>query len=554
MKNRQGEDACSAWKEEAWPIICLSPPIILRKYAMDKRLSILFIFVTLQVFCLESNASLTAADRNVRTKPKLVVAIVADQFRYDYLLRFAGEYKAGLHQLLNKGAVFSNARFEHYPTYTSVGHAALLTGAYPGINGIIGNTWYDRESGKLAPSAADETVRLVGGSEGAGASPHNLLVSTIGDEMKIASEGKSRVFGLSLKDYSGILATGHMADAVYWFDSKSGNFVTSSYYQQALPEWLKGFNGKRPADQYKGKDWSGVKLPEDIGSRLYGMLQFTAFGNELLEGMAEELIRGEKLGSRSDTDLLMLSLSSNDLAGHNYGPDSAQVRDISMATDRILGKLFQFLDAQIGMKNVTVVFAADHGVAPMPEANSARRMPGGRLDFAVVRDAVQNALVRRYGEGKWIVSMPEDTIYLNWDLIDEKKLTREEVTRVAAQAASSIPHVLRIYTREQLLKGQATDDIIGRRLLKSYSARRGADLYVLPEPYYMFLKMSTTHGTAFGYDTHVPLIFMGPGIRAGRFHGNTVINDIAPTLATILDIEIPSGSEGRILSEIFSIP
>jgi len=521
---------------------------------MTKKLSVLFLLVSLQVFRPGPESFSAAAERNVNVKPKLVVAIVADQFRYDYLLRYGKEYNAGLHRLLHNGAVFSNARFEHYPTYTSVGHAALLTGAYPGINGIIGNTWYDRESGKLIPSAADEAARLIGGSEGRGSSPRNLLVSTIGDEMKIASQGKSKVFGLSLKDYSGILATGHMADAVYWFDSKSGNFVTSSYYQKDLPDWLKTFNARRAADQYKGKIWAGSTLPEEIGARLYGMLQFTSFGNELLEGMAQDLIRGEKLGSGAETDLLVLSFSSNDMVGHNYGPDSPQVREISIATDRILGNLFRFLDSHIGMNNVTVVFAADHGVAPMPEENSARKMPGGRLDFSVVQNAVQKSLVQAFGDGKWILASPEDTIYLDWNLIEEKRLSREQVTTVAAQAALQIPHVFRVYTREQLLKGQAADDIVGRRLTRSYSAKRGADLYVLADPYFMFLKMSTTHGTAFGYDTHVPLIFMGPGIKAGRYHQSTRINDIAPTLATILDIEIPSGSEGRILSEIFSVP
>jgi len=414
---------------------------------MIKRPSALILIVVLQVFRVAADP-LNTAEGSIRLKPKLVVVIVADQFRYDYLLRFAKDYNAGLHRLLNQGAVFSNARLEHYPTYTSVGHAALLTGAYPGISGIIGNTWYDRESEKLMPSAADETARLVGGADGKGASPRNLLVSTIGDEMKIASRGKSKVFGISLKDYSGILATGHMADAVYWFDNKSGNFVTSSYYQKDLPGWLKAFNSKRVADQYKGRNWAGSILPEEIGPRLYGMVQYTSFGNELLEEMAEDLIRGEKLGSGAEPDLLVLSFSSNDMVGHNYGPDSPQVREISIATDRVLGNLFQFLDAQIGMTKVTVVFVSDHGVAPMPEENAARKMPGGRLDFTVVQDAVQKALVEAFGDGKWILASPEDTLYLNWNLIAEKRLAQEQVTTVAAQAALQIPHVFRVYTRE----------------------------------------------------------------------------------------------------------
>jgi predicted AlkP superfamily pyrophosphatase or phosphodiesterase len=521
---------------------------------MIKALSVLLLFVTLQVFYALSPASGAAIATAVSIKPKLVLAIVADQFRYDYLTRFRREYKSGLHQLLNSGASFSNARYEHFPTYTAVGHAAFLSGAYPGISGIVGNTWYDRYSGKMTPAAADSSVRLVGGSEGSGSSPHNLLVSTIGDEMKIASQERSRVFGISLKDYSGILATGHMADAVYWFDSKTGNFVTSTYYRSSLQEWAAAFNLGRPADRYKGAEWLGTKMPDEANSRLYGMLQFAPFGNELIEELAEAAIKAEKLGNDSDTDLLVLSFSSNDFVGHGFGPDSAQVREISLAMDRILGKLFRFIDSQIGMQNVTVVFSSDHGVAPMPEINSARKMPGGRLDFAVVLEAMQKSLVKRFGEGKWIASTPEDSVYLNWDLIDEKGFSLPEVAAVAAQAALRTPHVFRVYTREQLLNGAVADDLVGRRLMRSYSARRSADLYILPDPYYMFLKTTTTHGTPYGYDTHVPLIIMGPGIKAGKFNNTTVINDIAQTLAAILDIEPPSGAEGRILSEIFTLP
>jgi predicted AlkP superfamily pyrophosphatase or phosphodiesterase len=521
---------------------------------MKKVFSVLFLLVSLQVFCADPGTSSATAKRAVSMKPKLVLAIVVDQFRYDYLLRFGGEYNAGLRQLIRNGAFFSNARYDHFPTYTSVGHAAFLTGAYPGINGIVGNTWYDRDSGKPVPSATDGSVRIVGGTEGPGSSPHNLLVSTIGDEMKIASQGRSKVFGISLKDYSGILATGHMADAVYWFDSKKGNFVSSTYYLNNLQEWVRAFNQRHPADKYKGTEWMGTKMPDEAGSRLYGTLQFTPFGNELVEGMAEEAIKAEKLGTDDVTDLLVLSFSSNDYVGHGYGPDSSQVREISIATDKLLGKLFQFVDSQVGMKNVTVVFAADHGVAAMPETNIARKMPGGRMDFAAVKEAIQKALVQKFGEGNWIAGTPEESVYLNRDLIDEKGLSQADVAAIAAKAALKIPHVFRVYTREQLLNGMVADDLIGRRLVRSYSARRSADLYILPDPYYMFMKTSTNHGSPFGYDTHVPLIFMGPGIKTGKFNGTVVMNDIAPTLAAILDIETPSGADGRILSEMFDIP
>jgi predicted AlkP superfamily pyrophosphatase or phosphodiesterase len=529
----------------------LQPIIMNRGNAMKRLTSLLIVIVVLEILTCGAGNALVSAERLVAAKPRLVITIVVDQFRYDYLLRFNDDYKYGLRQLMTGGAVFTNARYGHYPTFTSVGHAALLTGAYPSVNGIVGNQWYDRYSGKVVQSAADPSFQIVGGTPGPGASPNNLLVSTVGDELKIASQGQSKVFGISLKDYSGILATGHMADAVYWFDVRSGSFVTSTYFQRELPQWMKAFNAKHPADKYKQADWMGTKLPDEAGPALYGMLQNTPFGNELLEEAAEEAIKAENLGRRAQTDLLVLSFSSNDYVGHQNGPDSPKVRDISIATDRLLGKFFKFVDAQLGLSNAMIVFTADHGVAPMPEINVERKMPGGRGNFPDIRDAVQKALTQKYGEGKWIASTPEDSIYLNWDLIRENNLAQEDVAKTAAQAAIATPHVFRVYTREQLLRGNVVDDLVGRRVMRSFSQQRGADLYVLWEPYYISMKMSTTHGSAFGYDTHVPLIFMGAGIKPGRLNASIAINDVAPTLATILGVEIPSGSEGRILEEIF---
>jgi predicted AlkP superfamily pyrophosphatase or phosphodiesterase len=520
---------------------------------MKKLIWIVFILVTLEVIAEVPTKVQQAAD-NQSVRPKLVVVIVADQFRYDYLLRFASEYREGMKQLVTRGAVFTNAHYEHFPTLTAVGHAALLSGAFPSVTGIIGNSWYDRYKSRIVQAASDSAVQLVGAAGGPGSSPRNLLVSTVGDELKIAGQGRNRVLGLSLKDYSGILASGHMADAVYWLDGRSGNFVSSTYYIKELPAWVQAFNAGRPADQYKGREWQGTKLSSETGPKLYGMLQFTPFGNELLEKMAEAAIKAEQLGRDADTDLLVLSFSSNDYIGHSHGPDSVQVRDVCLATDLLLGKLFKFIDAQVGMSNVAVVFAADHGVAPMPEVNAERKMPGGRVAAATVLTAVKNALVEKYGDGNWIAAAPEEAIYLDWNLIRAKKLTEQEVAAEAAKAIQALPHVFRVYTREQITKGVPAGDRVGRRIVNSYSFGRGPDLCVLLDPYYFFgAGRSTTHGTPFGYDSHVPVIFMGPGIKAGRFDGTIAVNDIAPTLATMLGIETPSGSEGRVLSEIFGM-
>jgi len=486
-------------------------------------------------------------------KPKLVVAIVLDQFRYDYLLRFETKYNSGLHRLLTKGAVFANARYEHFPTFTSVGHAAFLTGAFPSQNGIIGNSWYDRESRKIVSSASDNLVQMIGGSGGSSSSPRNLLVSTLGDEMKIANS-QAKVFGISIKDYAAIMATGHMADGVYWFNVRTGSFISSTYYSADLPAWVKEFNGKKPADRYQGKASLGNRLPSTADANLYASILISPFGNELIEEIAEQAIESEQLGRDSIADLLVLSFSANDFVGHQYGPDSPQVREICIQTDKMLEKLFQFIDSKVGMSNVTVVLTADHGVAPAPEVNVKRKMPGGRASFSAISNSVQQALTAKYGEGKWIESTPEEAIYLNWDLIKSKKLTQEEVAREAANAIRAIPNVFRVYTREQLMNGMSMGDRVDRCVMHGYFPRRGADLYVLLDPYYIFGTTTTTHGAAFGYDTHVPLILMGPGIKAGKYYAGVAVNDVAPTLSAILGVETPSGSEGRILSEIFTVP
>ena len=492
-------------------------------------------------------ASLFAAE-----KPKLVLAIAVDQFRYDYLLRFRSEYKQGLDRLLTRGAVFSNAYYQHFPTVTAVGHATYMSGALPSVSGIIANDWYERAEGRSVTSVSDDAVKMLGGDGDGGASPRRLLVSTVGDELKMSDSGRSRVIGLSLKDRSAILPAGHMADGAFWLDTKNGQFISSTYYFPALPAWVSVFNEEHVLDRYKGARWQGGQLPGESGPKLFQAVYASPFGNELLESLAERAIVAEKLGQRDVTDLLAISFSSNDAIGHALGPDSAEVHDISVRTDQVFGKLFQFLESKVGIENVLVIFTADHGVAPVPEVNQARKMPGGRMPPRIVRDTVQAALTKKYGEGDWISSPSEHSLYLNLDLIRQKKLDRAEVNAAAAEAARAIPHVLRVYTREQLMGGKAMEDEIGRRVMNGFYERRGADIFVLLEPYWMFSAHGTTHGSVFDYDTHVPVIFMGPGIKAGRFDETIAVNDIAPTLATLLGIATPSGSAGRVLAEIFA--
>jgi predicted AlkP superfamily pyrophosphatase or phosphodiesterase len=492
--------------------------------------------------------------------PKLVLAVVVDQFRYDYLTRFRKEYHAGFERLLQHGAVFTDAHHIAVPTVTAIGHSTFLSGATPSMSGIAGNEWYDRQSGHSVTSVSDDSATMVGGLPGkAGSSPNRLLVSTVGDELKMHGE-TSRVIGISIKDRSAILPAGHMADGAYWFDPASDHWVTSSYYRAELPEWVKQMNDEHPAQKYASAVWRPVdakdsakpfcSMSNESGVPVCRSLEATPWANDMIEEMAERAITAEKLGQREDTDILTVSFSANDYVGHAKGPDAPEVRDISIRTDRVIGKLLDFVDKHVGAGNTVFVMTADHGVAPLPEVNNARKMPGGRLSNASLAPAVQDALTDKYGPGKWVVAAPTAMLYLNDDLIRSKKLNKAEVEQVAADTLMALPHAFRVYTGEQLMKNQVVQDSITRYVSNGFFPQRSADIIFLVDPFYLFEASGTSHGTAFNYDTHVPIIFMGPGIKPGSYAEPVAVNDIAPTLANILGVQFPSGSVGRVLTEM----
>jgi predicted AlkP superfamily pyrophosphatase or phosphodiesterase len=488
-------------------------------------------------------------------KPKLIVTIVVDQFRFDYLTRYRNEYKGGLNRLLTQGAVFTEAHYVHVPTITAVGHSTILSGATPSVSGIIGNDWYDREEGAAVTSVSDQTTQLVGGGlvNGApqtGSSPRRMLVDTLGDEIKMAG-GRSRTIGISLKDRSAILPAGRMGDGAYWFDVKSGRVVTSTYYANELPGWVKEFNAPHPADHFQNVIWMGHKLPQD--ATYYTALESTPFGNELVEEVAERALAGEQLGKHEGTDVLVVSFSSNDYVGHDYGPDSAEAHDTSLRTDALLDKLLQAIDRQAGAANVLYVLTADHGGAPLPETNQARKMPGGRLLAPNIKTVVQDALVKRYGPGEWVKGNWDLEIFLDRDLIASKHLELPAVQHEAARALEAMSHVFRVYTHDDVTHGRVLQDEVSRKVVNGFNLKRSPDVMFIPDPYWVvrLTDKGTSHATPFHYDTHVPIIFMGTGLRPGTYYQQVIVNDIAPTLAAILDIEAPSGSIGRVLSEMF---
>ena len=516
-------------------------------------------------FCLARLllAFLTAAAILPAAPPKLVLAIVIDQFRYDYLLRFRTDYHSGLARLLEKGAVFTDAHYLHAATVTAVGHSTFLTGATPSISGIVANEWFDRETGLTVTSVSDPATKLVGGnSDRAGSSPRRLLVSTVGDELKM-QRGESKVIGVSIKDRSAILPAGHMADGAYWYDDHANAWVTSSYYRGELPEWAKKVNLEQPAARYAGMKWLPFdakgdsakpfcSMTKDTGVRFCGSIEATPWGNEMIEEFAERALEGENLGHHASPDVLAVSFSSNDYVGHAVGPDDPAVRDISIRTDRLLGKLFDAVERRVGAGNTLVILTADHGVAPVPEVNVARKMPGGRLNVAELTAKITDALAQRFGAGMWLLASSGGMLYFNQDLIRAQKLDPAEVELAAAEASLEQHHIARVYTRSQLVDGAVQHDDISRAFGLGFFGPRSGDLFVLQEPYYLFEATGTSHGTPYDYDNHVPVIFLGPGIKPGKYSTRIAVNDIAPTLAEILNVEQPSGSIGRILSEILN--
>lgn len=494
-------------------------------------------------------------------RPKLIVAMMIDQFRYDYLTRFRPEYKEGLLRLLEHGAVFTNAHHIAAPTVTAIGHSTFMSGATPSLSGIAGNEWYDRATKRSVTSVSDDSVNLLGGGVGVkGSSPHNLLVSTVGDEVKM-SGFDSKIIGISIKDRSAILPAGHTADAAYWFDSESSRWVTSTYYVPRLPDWVKEINSHNPIQKYLGEQWfplAAGKGAKPFCTMVAGSdipfcqnIESTPWGNDLIEEFTEQAITHEQLGHHAFTDILSVSFSANDYVGHAMGPDSPEVHDISVRTDRLLGKFFEFLDNKVGKDEWLLVMSADHGVAPIPEVNEERRMPGGRLTNEPLMKAAQEALVKKYGEGKWIEAQSTASLYLNFGLIEQKKLSRAEVEETAADALRKLAHEFRVFTGQELVTGQGQNDFVTQAFRNGYVPNRSPDVLFLADPFYIFSPSGTTHGTPFNYDTHVPIIFFGTGIKAGTYYDRVAVNDVAPTLSAILGTPLPSGSVGRILSEIF---
>lgn len=536
----------------------------------------------------------TQTSRAKPARPRLVLLIAVDQFRYDYIERFGDLFvQNGIRRLLREGASWSEANYDHVPTETAPGHATMMTGAWPSETGIIANDWYDRAEGKRVNNVGDSSVRALGGGDNeAASSPRNLLCSTLGDELKLATNNRSRVVGVSLKNRAAILPAGRMADAAYWLSSQTGDFVSSTYYFERLPEWVARFNAARPADKFFGAKWERL-LPateyerragpddapwergdgklsytfphvltgglEKPGPAFYDALAYSPFTNDVLVDFAAQALSNERLGADDDTDVLTVSFSANDIVGHRYGPYSQEVMDVTLRVDRQIARLLDLVDARVGLRNTVVAFTADHGVAPSPTHAAAMRLPGSYVKVSDVLAAVRNRLRVRFGKSSerdntadYVQIYSNGQIYFNYSALERDGVNVEDAERVAGEAALTIPGVARYFTRAQLTGGAvAQADAVARRVLHGYNARRSGDVVLISEPFkYLADYVATaTHGTPYSYDTHVPLIIMGGGVAPGRYRQPATPADIAPTLAAVLGVQPPSSATGRALIE-----
>jgi len=531
-------------------------------------------------------------------RPRLVLLIVVDQFRYDFLERFGDLFGAGgLRRLLRDGASWTDANYDHMPTETAPGHATLMTGAWPSETGIISNDWYDRESNRRVNNVQDDSARLIGGGERErGSSPRSLLVSTLGDQLKLATAGRAKVVGASIKDRGAILPTGRMADGAYWYSSQTGQFVSSTYYfaDGKLPDWATTFGAARPADKFFGQTWDRLApraeydrragaddapwekgngqtpytLPQQItgglkepGPAFYDALNYSPFSNDLLVSFAEQAVRGERLGEDADTDLLTVSFSANDIVGHRYGPYSHEAMDMTLRVDRQIERLLSFIDSRVGLRNTLVAFTADHGVAPFVEHAMRSRLPAGYVPVNDLNTAVRNRLRARFGKGgdrdttaDYLLAYGNSMFYLNRAALERDGVRVEDAERVVGEAALTVPGVSRFFTRTQLVSGAVPPhDAVARRVLHGFHPRRSGDVVIVQEPFKYLTEYSyiAMHGTPYGYDTHVPLIIAGAGLAPGRYGDAATPADIAPTLARLLRVQPPSNAVGRVLLEAF---
>jgi predicted AlkP superfamily pyrophosphatase or phosphodiesterase len=515
-------------------------------------------------------------------RPKLVLVLSIDQMRFDYLTRFAPLYKGGMRTLAERGAVFSHASYRHAAAETGPGHSVLLTGRHPSHSGIVANEWWDSYL-KKAVNVVDDPIQLPLGGEGRSASPANALGFTVGDVLK-QKNPQSRTVGVSLKDRSAILMAGRRADAAYWYESAGGNFITSTYYMSQAPSWLLKWNSQHLADQYAGKAWTRLLADEKLYEKYAGAdaiegewdrkdIQFphairgkppevryyddfrrTPFADEVTLSVALEAMKTHQLGQDDHTDIFAVGFSATDVIGHTYGADSQEVMDQLLRLDRVLEKLFKEVDDTVGLKNTLVVLSADHGSLPLVENLQRAGIAARRASPQVLENAVQQAFARRFPGVNGLIAYFATDIYLDLEVIARHKLDRTAVEETAISALMSTGLVEKVYTHSDLMSVADSADPYLTLFKNAFFQPRSPHLNVLVKKYvYLNSQVGGTgHGTAHEYDRHVPIVFMGEGIRPGTYETECGPEDIAPTIAHLLGLTYPLEYDSRLLTEMIT--
>ena len=532
--------------------------------------SFLFIFITT-----------TAQQNETLQRPKLVVGIVVDQMRWDYLYRYYDRYatNGGFKRLLNQGFSCENTLIPFTPTVTAPGHTSIYTGSVPAIHGIAGNFWWDNAQQRDVYCTEDKDVKTVGSGTNLGLqSPRNLLVTTICDELRLATNFQSKVIGVAIKDRGGILPAGYSANAAYWYDSQEGNWITSTYYMTDLPQWVKDINARKLVDKYYKEGWNtlypvntytqstgddktyeskgiGTGFPYDLKKfvgKNYSAVLSTPYGNTFTVEMAKAAIEGEKLGADAITDFLAVSFSSTDYIGHGFGPNSIEQEDDFYRLDRDLGDFLNYLDSKVGQGQYTVFLSADHGVAHAPGFLKENKLPSGTFNEAKAIEQLNQLFKDKYDQSNLALKFSNYQLVLNNKLIDsDKKYNRDEIAAVAVGFLSKQDGVLMAFDLRRL--GQTTiPSKIKEMVENGYFAPRGGEVQIILKPNYIenFYVTGTTHGMWNPYDAHIPLLWYGWGIKPGKTNREVYMTDIAPTIAALLHIQMPGGCIGKVISEV----
>lgn len=515
------------------------------------------------------------------SRPKLVVGLVIDQMRWDYLYRFYNRYNnGGFKRLINEGFTAENTFIPYTPTYTGCGHASIYTGSVPAINGIIGNNWYDPQLGRDVYCAEDKEVKTVGSLTKAGEmSPKNMLVTTITDELRLATNFKSKVIGISLKDRGSILPAGHSANAAYWYDGQTGNWISSTYYMKSLPAWLINYNQKKIANTFYAQNWNTLypiatytestsddkvyegrfknetssSFPHILTSYMdknFDVVRSTPYGNTMTFDLAKIAIKEEKLGQTGNTDFLAISCSSTDYVGHQFGPNSIEIEDTYLRLDQDIANFLTHLDKTLGKNNYLIFLSADHAVANVPGFMEEHRLPGGLISNSFLRKGIDSLMQKNFNLNKSVITVMNNQVYFDHQIIEEQQADFEKIRQTTLNYLKKQNGIVDAINLQSVQQATIPDEIKSR-IVNGYSAKRSGDIYfLLQSNWFDGGNTGTTHGAWYPYDSHIPLLFMGWNVKPGKTNATYYMTDIAPTLAAMLNIQMPSGSIGKPITQL----